>query len=114
MDEPAITWELDGRGVGSLTLNRPRVNNAYNAELVQAVLAALDALAARDDVRVLVLRGAGRHFQAGADLAWLNDVASVCVRALRLTCKPSIASITRLVCAMAFCLLPRACSFWAT
>ena len=75
MDEPAITWELDGRGVGSLTLNRPRVNNAYNAELVQAVLAALDALAARDDVRVLVLRGAGRHFQAGADLAWLNDVA---------------------------------------
>jgi methylglutaconyl-CoA hydratase len=66
---------MDARGVATLTLNRPRVNNAYNAELVQGVLGALDALGAKRALRVVVLRGAGRHFQAGADLNWLDEVA---------------------------------------
>ena len=75
MDEAAVTSEIDARGVASVTFNRPRVNNAYNEALVQGVLAALDALAQRSDLRVVVLRGAGKHFQAGADLGWLNEVA---------------------------------------
>jgi methylglutaconyl-CoA hydratase len=75
MTERAVLWQLDARGVGSVTFNRPRVNNAYDAALVGGVLALLDALAGRSDVRVLVLRGTGRHFQAGADLAWLTEVA---------------------------------------
>jgi methylglutaconyl-CoA hydratase len=70
-----VRWDIDARGVATVLLNRPRVNNAYNAELVHGVLAALDALGARPELRVVVLRGAGKHFQAGADLGWLNDVA---------------------------------------
>ncbi len=75
MNEPAVKWDMDARGVATVLFNRPRVNNAYNAELVHGVLDALDALGARHDLRAVVLRGAGKHFQAGADLTWLDEVA---------------------------------------
>ena len=39
-----VLWSVDARGVATVTLNRPEVNNAYNGELIQGVLAALDAL----------------------------------------------------------------------
>jgi enoyl-CoA hydratase/carnithine racemase len=51
-----------------LTLNRPAALNALNGELMDALAGALDAAAEADDVRVLVLRGAGRAFSAGYDL----------------------------------------------
>ena len=45
-DRPVL-WGVDARGVATVTLNRPEVNNAYNGELIQGLLAALDALGAR-------------------------------------------------------------------
>ena len=75
MSDAAVIRHLDSRGVASVTLNRPQVNNAYNAELVSGLLATLDALAVEAALRVVVIRGNGKHFQAGADLAWLNEVA---------------------------------------
>lgn len=57
-----------------VTLNRPDVNNAYNGDLIQSVLRAMDDLSGRSGLRVVVLKGNGRHFQAGADLAWINAV----------------------------------------
>ena len=74
MSEPAVLSSLDFRGVATVTFNRPEVNNAYNAELIQGVLAGLDSLSANPAVRVVVLKGNGRHFQAGADLKWINAV----------------------------------------
>lgn len=71
-----VTWDLDTRGVATVTLNRPHVNNAYDGELLQSFLAALAALGARPQLRVAVLRGEGRHFQAGADLGWVRTVAA--------------------------------------
>jgi len=71
-----VTWDLDARGAATVTLNRPHVNNAYDGELIQSLLAALDTLGARPDLRVVVLRGEGRHFQAGADLGWVRTVAA--------------------------------------
>ena len=67
-------WELDARGVASVELNRPEVNNAYNGDLIEGVHQAMDALGAAQGVRAVVLKGKGRHFQAGADLAWINAV----------------------------------------
>lgn len=58
----------------TVTFNRPQVNNAYNGELLAAVLAGLDAVEGDRGVRVVVLKGKGRHFQAGADLTWINRV----------------------------------------
>jgi methylglutaconyl-CoA hydratase len=71
--EPVLT-SLDARGVATVTFNRPEVNNAYNGDLIQAVLRAMDDLGARPGLRLLVLKGNGKHFQAGADLAWINAV----------------------------------------
>ena len=74
----AVLLEVDDRGVATVTLNRPEVNNAYDEAMLRGVHAAVDAaeasLATDSPVRCVVLRGNGRHFQAGADLHWLNAV----------------------------------------
>ena len=67
-------WDLDARGVATSTLNRPEVNNAYDAGLINGVLAAMDELGRKPNLRVVVLKGNGKHFQAGADLKWINGV----------------------------------------
>lgn len=69
-----VLCDIDNRGVATVTLNRPEVNNAYNGEMVQSLLDGVSALQANKDVRVIVIKGNGRHFQAGADLAWLESV----------------------------------------
>jgi 2-(1,2-epoxy-1,2-dihydrophenyl)acetyl-CoA isomerase len=56
-------------GVLRLTLNRPEVLNSFTRELSRAVLDALQAAAAEDTVRAVLLTGAGRGFCAGQDLA---------------------------------------------
>src|SRR5437764_12134717 len=69
-----VLWEIDQRGVATLTLNRPEVNNAYDAGLIDGVLSAIDELSNKPLLRVVVLKGNGKHFQAGADLKWINAV----------------------------------------
>ena len=69
-----VLWEFDERGVATVTLNRPEVNNAYDAGLIHGVLAAMDDLSKKPPLRVVVLKGNGKHFQAGADLKWINAV----------------------------------------
>ena len=72
-NEPVL-WQVDGRGVAQIVLNRPERNNAYDGDLIQALLAALDALAKTSGLRAAVISGRGRHFQAGADLKWIDAV----------------------------------------
>ena len=68
-DHGSLLVEVDSeRGVATLTLNRPDRRNALDAALVDHLRSALADLSQRDDVRVLVLRGAGPDFCAGADL----------------------------------------------
>ncbi len=74
MTEAVVLCSIDSRSVATVTLNRPAVNNAYNADLVQGLLDTFAALAADPQVRVVVIRGNGLHFQAGADLKWLQEV----------------------------------------
>jgi methylglutaconyl-CoA hydratase len=76
--EPAkdlVLLAVDGRGVATATLNRPELGNAYNEDLLAELIAGLQQLAPDPSVRCLVLRGAGRHFQAGADINWLGRAA---------------------------------------
>lgn len=63
-------------GVAVLALARPDVHNAFDAGLIAALNAALDALAADDGVRALVLTGEGSTFSAGADLNWMRGMAN--------------------------------------
>jgi enoyl-CoA hydratase/carnithine racemase len=63
-----VLQERDSRGVLTLTLNRPQAFNALSEELLAALQAALDGVAADDSVRVVVLAASGRAFCAGHDL----------------------------------------------
>jgi methylglutaconyl-CoA hydratase len=69
-----VLWNVDARGVAEVILNRPEVNNAYNGELIQGLLTAIDALEQTDGLRAVAIKGNGRHFQAGADLKWIDAV----------------------------------------
>jgi enoyl-CoA hydratase len=103
----AVLLSEDIGPVRRLTLNRPAALNALNDELLEALDAALDAAAARDDVRVVILRGAGRAFCAGYDLnqdanegvkdaaAWERELRRDNDRLLRILRhpKPVIASV---------------------
>jgi len=66
-DEPVVLYDVDG-AVATLTMNRPQVANAQDTALIDALDAAFDRADADDDVRVVVLAGAGKHFSSGHDL----------------------------------------------
>jgi methylglutaconyl-CoA hydratase len=76
MSEQPVLWQTDSRGVATVTLNRPEINNAYDEAMIRGLHEAMDALPVARGVRVVVLRGAGRHFQAGADLDWISALRS--------------------------------------
>ena len=63
-------------GVALLTLNRPDRLNAWTAELQRAYFDLLEDAAARDDVRAIVVTGAGRGFCAGADMESLQEIGA--------------------------------------
>jgi methylglutaconyl-CoA hydratase len=69
-----ILLNIDERGVAQVILNRPERNNAYDGALIQALLTALDALEKSKGLRAVIISGRGRHFQAGADLTWIDAV----------------------------------------
>ncbi len=75
MTAEVVLLDVDLRGVATLTLNRPQTGNAYNDAVLSAMIEGMTRLAADPLVRCLVIRGAGKHFQAGADINWLNTVA---------------------------------------
>ena len=68
-----VLWSVDERGVARVTLNRPEVYNAYNGDMIAALLKAYDALGGKS-LRAVVIAGKGRNFQAGADINWLDAV----------------------------------------
>lgn len=81
MTRNVVLTAMDDRGVATLTLNRPDVHNAYDERMIDALGEALGALRGGRRVRVLVLRGQGKHFQAGADLACLRRLAGAAAEA---------------------------------
>lgn len=63
-----IDYVVDG-GVATITLNRPDSGNAFTQIMRRELIEALEEVDADDDVRVLIVTGAGRHFCVGADLS---------------------------------------------
>ena len=74
----AMKWLLVSvsHHIATITLNRPEKRNAMNGPLIQELMQALQVLAADDDVRVVMMNGHGEHFCAGADIAWMQQIAS--------------------------------------
>ncbi len=65
--EPVVIYERSG-AVATITMNRPHVANAQDSALIDALDSAFDAADADEEVRVVVLAGAGKHFSSGHDL----------------------------------------------
>ncbi len=63
-----IKLELED-GIAILTLNRPDKLNAFNTQMMKDMIAAFDATDANDEVKAVIVTGAGRGFCAGADLS---------------------------------------------
>jgi methylglutaconyl-CoA hydratase len=61
--------------IGSITLNRPDVRNAFNDEVIAEITQAFTELGQRDNVRCIVMAAEGTAFCAGADLNWMRRMA---------------------------------------
>ena len=67
-----ILYSVDDH-VATITLNRPDKLNAFTGTMMYEMIAAFDMIDADDDVRVVIVTGAGRGFCAGADLSSGGD-----------------------------------------
>jgi enoyl-CoA hydratase/carnithine racemase len=83
-DWATVATEVEN-GVGTLLLNRPDARNAVNMQLAQDLYAAIKALEADEAVRLILVRGAGTSFCAGADLKERAGVTEAWLRQRRLT-----------------------------
>ena len=63
-----VDLEVSPRGIATITLNRPERSNALDQPTLDTLAKEFAALSADDRVRIVVLRGAGKHFCSGADL----------------------------------------------
>lgn len=70
-----ILYDVEDR-IATITLNRPEAMNSYTVEMMRDLTAAMKRAEADHDVRVVILRGAGRAFCAGADLGGGGDYQS--------------------------------------
>jgi methylglutaconyl-CoA hydratase len=70
----SLEISYDG-AVARITLNRPDVRNAFNDEVIAEITAAFQEMAARAEVRAVVLAAIGPAFCAGADLNWMRRMA---------------------------------------
>ena len=68
MDYSTILYDLED-SVLLITLNRPEILNAFNRDMMAEIIDALDKADADDNVRAIIVTGAGRGFCAGADLS---------------------------------------------
>lgn len=75
MNYKNLILEINARGAATLTLNRPERHNAFDDVTIGELYDAARLLAGHKSVRVLVLKGAGKSFCAGADLAWMKRAA---------------------------------------
>src|SRR5690348_14116293 len=64
-----LSVDISARRIATVTLNRPDRGNAFDQTMLDELSTELKTLATDDNVRIMVLLGAGRHFCTGADLS---------------------------------------------
>ena len=73
MNYETINLTVDERGVATLLLNQPDKHNAMSGKMIDELTKVSGDLSQNDDVRVVVLTGAGKSFCAGGDLGWMRS-----------------------------------------
>jgi enoyl-CoA hydratase len=125
MSYQTLSLELDAQGIATLMLNRPNSRNALNVQMCAEFLQVLDAIEKDPQVRVVLVRGAGTVFCAGADLKERKTMSNAEMMARRiagLTAYNAIEKVSRPVVALVHgpaygsgCEIVAACDFaWAT
>lgn len=76
MSESPVLISKDARGVATVMLNRPRVRNAIDDNVIRLLTDAFRTLDADGDTRMVVLTGSGSVFSAGADLDWMRRMGA--------------------------------------
>ena len=94
MTEPLVTLEASD-GVGVLLLNRPPVN-ALNQQVREELVSRSREAQARDDVRVVIVAGAGKHFAAGADITELESTSLADMAASLYLLQSSLGALARI------------------
>lgn len=74
-EEDVVLLNTTRAGVAVVTLNRPKVHNAFNPQVIEKLSDIFETLRGADGVRVVLVEGAGPSFSAGADLAWMRAAA---------------------------------------
>lgn len=74
--DSGVLLDIDQRGVATVTLNRPDIHNAFDAQLIRALSEVFAQLAKNDKVRVVILAARGKSFSAGADLNWMQAMVN--------------------------------------
>lgn len=74
MDFKTIKIQL-GESMAWINLDRPEVRNALNPDMIQELTEAFSWLDGRKDIRVIILKGNGKSFCAGADLSYMKTMA---------------------------------------
>lgn len=68
-----VLFEVDGDGVGLLTVNRPQVHNALSWSAMEAFVHQVEQAHSNESLRALIVTGAGKSFVAGGDLRELHQ-----------------------------------------
>lgn len=71
-EENPVLFDATREGVGIITLNRPEMHNAFNPEVIERLHELLREIRNQETIRVVLLKGAGKSFSAGADLKWMR------------------------------------------
>lgn len=71
----SVLFDIDDRGVATITLNRPEVHNAFDDRMIAELTRTFKQVGQSNSVRVMVLRANGKSFCAGADLNWMKRMA---------------------------------------
>ena len=71
-----INVDTNKQGVSFVTMARPEVHNAFNAQMIIELTTAFDALDKNPETKIIVLQSKGESFSAGADLNWMKDMVN--------------------------------------
>lgn len=73
--EKSVLFDVDSRGVATVTLNRPEKHNAFDDTIIAELTAIFKQVSLNDSIRVMILQATGKSFCAGADLNWMKRMA---------------------------------------
>lgn len=93
---PNLLVEVGPSGVATLTLNRPEVHNAFDADLIAAIARELERLEGNATLRAVVLAANGKSFSAGADLNWMRRTAEASIEENRAEARAMAEMLQRL------------------